>query len=123
MVSAKDCLVESAYQQMMLTKNTFGKTTGRQYVHFIQSFAPDDKLTLKVAHEIGQRMLAPLNYQGVVATHTNTGIIHNHIVLNSVSTHDGCKWQLSKDDLQAIKNFSDELCLEYGLSVIQKGRG
>ena len=120
LVSAQDCLTESAYAQMLLTKEAFGKTNGRQYVHFIQSFAPDDRLTPEITHEIGQKLMACFDYQGVVATHTNTGILHNHIILNSVRTSDGLKWQLSKEMLQGIKDKSDELCKEYGLSVIKR---
>jgi len=37
LISAKDCLLESAYQQMHLVKQEYQQMKGRQYVHIIQS--------------------------------------------------------------------------------------
>lgn len=124
LVSAKDCMVESTLEQMKLTKLHFHQTGGRQYVHFIQSFALDDKLTYETAHEIGKKLLEEFEgFQGVVATHTDKHHIHNHFILNSVNIKTGHKWQMSKADLFKLRARSDELCREYNLSVIQQGRG
>jgi len=122
--SAKDCLLECAYQQMVNTKLDFRQDTGRQYVHIVQSFAVDDKLNSKIAHEIGQRLLESFDgFQGVVCTHTDRNQLHNHIVLNSVNWKTGQKWQSSKNDLYRLRELSDSLCREYRLSVIDKSRG
>jgi len=51
LVSAKDCLLECAYQQMHLVKQDYQQLQGRQYVHIIQSFSLSDDLTGKMAHE------------------------------------------------------------------------
>ena len=37
-----NCLKDRAFQQMLITKDLFDKTTGRQYVHFVQSFHERD---------------------------------------------------------------------------------
>ena len=124
LVSAKDCLKECAYKQMMLAKHDHLQDSGRQYVHIIQSFSIDDKLTGQTAHQIGQKLLQNFEgFQGVVATHTDREHIHNHLVLNSVNWKTGAKWQQSKKDLQQLKGISDKLCLEHGLSVIKRGVG
>ena len=124
LISAKDCLLECAYKQMLLVKHDHLQESGRQYVHIIQSFSINDKLTGETAHEIGQRLLQSFEgFQGVTATHTDRQHIHNHIVLNSVNWKTGLKWQQSKKDLQELKALSDELCKEYGFSVIEKGKG
>ena len=124
LVSAKDCLLECAYHQMLLVKRDHLQMSGRHYVHIIQSFSVDDDLTGEKSHEIGERLLESFKgFQGVVATHTDRQHIHNHIVLNSVNFETGLKWQQSKKDLQALKALSDELCKEYGLSVVEKGKG
>lgn len=123
-ISAKDCLLESAYHQMHLVKQEYQQLKGRQYVHIIQSFSLSDDLTGETAHEIGQKLLATFEgFQGVVATHTDRQHIHNHIILNSVNYKTGLKWQQSKKDLQLLKDKSDQLCRDYGLSVIEKGKG
>lgn len=124
LVSAKDCLLECAYKQMLLVKHDHLQDSGRQYVHIIQSFSINDKLTGETAHEIGQKLVQNFDgFQGVVATHTDKAHIHNHIVLNSVNWKTGLKWQQSKKDLQELKGLSDKLCKEYGLSVIEKSTG
>jgi len=124
LISAKDCLLECSYKQMLLVKHDHLQDSGRQYVHIIQSFSIDDKLTGETAHEIGQKLLKNFEgFQGIVATHTDRNHIHNHIVLNSVNWRTGLKWQQSKKDLQELKDLSDKLCKEYGLSVIEKGKG
>ena len=122
--SAKDCLLECAYQHMMNTKLDFHQDTGRQYIHIIQSFAVNDELNSATAHEIGRRLLESFTgFQGVVCTHTDRSHLHNHIVLNSVNWQTGRKWQSSKADLLHLREYSDKLCMEYGLSVIEKGKG
>ena len=124
LVSAKDCLLECTYQQMHLVKQDYQQLHGRQYVHIIQSFSLSDDLTGEMAHEIGEKLLSDFKgFQGMVATHTDRQHIHNHIVLNSVNFETGLKWQQSKKDLQALKVLSDQLCRDYGLSVIEKGKG
>jgi hypothetical protein len=81
LVSSKDCLLECAYEQMLLAKNGSLQNSGRQYVHIIQSFSIDDKLTGDTALEIGQRLLQRFEgFQGVIATHTDRKHTHNHIV-------------------------------------------
>ena len=124
LISAKDCLLESAYEQMYMVKQEYQQMKGRQYVHIIQSFSLSDDLTGEMANEIGQKLMASFDgFQGVVATHTDRQHIHNHIVLNSVNYKTGLKWQQSKKDLQLLKDKSDQLCHDYGLSVIEKGKG
>ncbi len=73
---------------------------------------------------IGQKLMATFDgFQWGVVTHTDRKHIHNHIVLNSVNYKTGLKWQQSKKDLQLLKDKSDQLCRDYGLSVIEKGKG
>ena len=123
LISAKDCMAECAYKQMLMTKLDYKQNTGRQYVHMIQSFSVDDKLTPEIAHEIGQKLLTYFEgFQGVVSTHIDRKHLHNHIVLNSVNWKTGYKWQQTPKDLQQLKSYSDELCREYGLSVISSNR-
>ena len=59
----------------------------------------------------------------MVATHIDRKHIHNHIVLNSVHQETGKKWQFSKAQLYDLREQSDSLCRQYGLSVIDNGKG
>ena len=44
-MSGVNCLPESAYQEFMNTKLQYGKTDGRMFYHFTQSFSPTEDIT------------------------------------------------------------------------------
>lgn len=117
LVSGIHCTPESALDEFRFVKNKFGKTDGRQYYHIVQSFSPDDKLTPETAHEIGLRFAGYFpGYQIVVATHCDRDHLHNHLVMNSVNIENGKKFHQTADDLARVKEYSNRLCREYGLS-------
>lgn len=119
LISGKDCIPETAYEEMMTVKQMYKKLEGREKIHFVQSFSPTDKLTYRQAHEIGLKMAEYFKgFQVVVATHIDRKHIHNHIVLNTVNFETGLKFHQSKLDLQKIKDYSNQICKEYGLSII-----
>ncbi len=121
LISGKDCIPENAYEEMMTVKKMYQKLTGREKIHFVQSFSPTDKLTYEQAHEIGLRMAEYFKgFQVVVATHIDKQHIHNHIVLNTVNFETGLKFHQSKNDLQKIKDLSNKICKEYGLTVTEQ---
>ena len=122
LISGIGCSPATAIDEMKATKAIWEKTEGRQYKHFVQSFPPDEKITPEQAHEIARQLCADQypGYEILIATHKDKEHIHSHIILNSVSYEDGRKFQQSKDDLQAMKDKSDELCRERGLSIAVK---
>lgn len=79
----------------------------------------DPLIAQQIGVEFAQEYLK--GYQCVVATHINTGLVHNHIEFNATSLS-GKKFN---DDLQAvadIRKVSDELCRKYGLEVLDETR-
>lgn len=121
LITGKDCLAESCLEEMLYTKNFYKKNTGRQYIHIIQSFDPKDNLSAQEIHKAGIKLAEKFNgFQILVATHIDKEHLHNHLIINSVSFENGYKIQMSKKDLQKIKDYSDEICLEIGASVIPK---
>ena len=121
LISGKDCMAESCLEEMLYTKNLYHKNSGRQYIHIIQSFDPKDNLSAEQVHNVGIKLANTFNgFQVLVATHIDKNHLHNHLVINSVSFENGYKIQMSKKDLQFIKDYSDKLCLEIGASVIPK---
>ncbi len=132
-VTCINCREDLAAKQFMETKNYWTRVSGhdkyegRVCFHGYQSFAAQE-VTAETAHEIGVRLAEELwgdQFEVVVATHCNTGHYHNHFVLNSVSWRDGHKFHNGFGDYEKMKDLSDRLCLEYGLSVIEEpfGRG
>lgn len=113
-------------EEFRLIKQLYGKEDGRQYYHIVQSFSSEDDLTPETAHEIGMKFVESFErfrgFQAVVATHYNTGHLHNHIILNSVSCENGYKFHQTRDEMLEAKRFSNELCREYGLSVTEEDR-
>ena len=120
-VNALNCTPASAYEQMQETKKDKGKTSGILAFHGYQSFAPGE-VTPEVAHEIGMKFAEQMwgdSFEVVVATHLDTSCCHNHFVLNSVSFVDGKKYNSCKANNRRMRELSDNLCREYGLSVIE----
>ena len=114
--------VDTAFAEMNMVKDRFRKNGGVIGYTFIQSFSPDDKLTPEQAHEIGVRLAQEYfgeRYQVVVGTHIDKAHLHNHFVINSVSFVDGHKYLNKLHYLAELRDLSDRLCLEYGLSVIE----
>ena len=113
---------DTSYQEMINVKKQFFKTDGIQCFHAVQSFVKGE-ITPEQAHEIGMKLAEELwgdKFQVVVTTHLNTNHIHNHIVLNSVSFEDGLKYYDNHTNYAKMRHISDELCKEYGLSVIEE---
>ena len=124
LISGINCLPESAMEEFQITKRQFHKEGGRTYYHIIQSFSPDDNITPQMAHEIGKRFAEYFpGYQIVIATHRNTDHIHNHIVMNSVNFETGRKFHQTAEELQKVKEYSNRLCREYGLSQTEVKSG
>ena len=120
LVSGVNCVAQSAFTEMMNPKLRYRKANGRMYYHLMQSFHPDEQLTPETAHEIALRF-AEENFSGfevLVATHIDRGHIHSHFVLNSVNAETGYKYHSDNNEIQRLRDASDKLCLEYGLSVI-----
>lgn len=121
-----NCNSEKAYNDMYMVKNTLYKTKGRQYIHFTQSFAPYDKVTPELVKKIADELIqhsAFNGYQVAYAVHTDREHLHTHFVINTVHQETGRKWRQSKEELQAFKDFSDDLCREYGLIVTNGKKG
>lgn len=128
-VSGINCSPATARDEMLAVKKRFGKEDGTVAYHGYQSFAPGEA-TPELAHEIGVKLATRLwgdRYQVIVATHLDKeNHLHNHFVVNTVSFADSIKYHRTRKDYHEMQTVSDELCREYGLSVIeqpQQGRG
>ena len=126
-VTCLNCDEKTAAKEFLAVKRLWGKTDGRLCYHGYQSFKPGE-VNATIAHRIGVELAQRLwgsHFQVVVATHCNTGVYHNHYVVNSVSFRDGHKYTRTNEDYRKMRETSDELCREYGISVIENpsGRG
>ena len=120
-VSGINCSKHNAYNEMIAVKRRFGERGKNIAYHGFQSFAPGE-VTPEEAHSIGKetaRRMWGAQYQVVVTTHLNTGKIHNHFVLNSVSFKTGKKFRNGIGDRFELRKISDAICTERNKSVIQ----
>lgn len=120
-VSAVNCLKEIALQQMILTKKQYGKENGYIAWHGYQSFKLNE-VTPQQAHPIGLQTAKEMwgdKYQIIVTTHLDKDHLHNHFCFNSVSFLDGKKYNYSKTEQRKLREISDRICMEHGLSVIE----
>ena len=89
--------------------------------HLIQSFAKGE-VSHEEAHRIGIELADKLlggRYNYIVATHTDKGHPHNHIVFCAVDNIEHKKYNACKKSYYHIRQLSDELCKEHNLSIIE----
>ena len=92
--------------------------------HLIQSFEPGET-TPEQAHEIGRQLADAVTkgqYEYVLTTHIDKGHIHNHVIFCAVNFVDHHKYNSNKRTYYGIRNMSDRLCRENGLSVVVPGK-
>ena len=120
-VTGVNCPPHNILGKMMETKKRFNKLDGVTAYHGYQSFA-EGEVSPREAHDIGRALAEELwgnSHEVVVATHLDKdNHIHNHFVVNTVSWVNGIKYRRTKKDYQKMREVSDRLCLEHGLSVI-----
>ena len=117
-----NCEIKGAVKQMQFVKTFYGKENGILAFHAYQSFT-EGEVTPKIAHEIGVKLAEEMwgdRFQVVVSTHLNTQHLHNHFVINSVSFKDGKKYYSNLENTALLRKTSDEICEEYGLSVLKE---
>ena len=126
LLSGKDCQPETVREEMQTTKELWGKTDGRTYKHFVQSFHKDENITPEQAHEIAKEFAEQCpqfkGFEVLIATHKDREHIHTHFVVNSVSHEDGHKFRMHKSELQQMKDLSDQMCSQRGLHICEKGK-
>lgn len=122
-VTGINCTPKSAYAEFRNTKIMHGKTDGRQYYHFVQSFPVGEQITPDLAHDIALRLVSESKlfdgFEAVVSTHSDRDHVHSHFVLNSVNAETGVKFHIGENDIRELMKLSDQIVSEYGLSVLQ----
>lgn len=122
LISTHACGHETASLEFEMTRQSWNSSSKNLARHLIQSFDPDDKLTPDIAHKIGLNLVDNIlngKYEYILTTHIDKGHIHNHILFNNVSYMDGKAYNSNKKTYHEIRNTSDRLCREYGLSIIE----
>ena len=120
-VTGIGCRAESAAREMAAVQRRFGKAGGNVAYHAYQSFKTGE-VTAEECHRIGvetARRLWGNDRQVLVATHFNTGTYHNHFVVNPVNMWTGKKLEAKYEVYYKLRDMSDRICKEHGLSVVK----
>ena len=112
------------YRTFLEEKKMWDKDTGRMYAHNIISWHKDEQITPEQALEFGKQFAETWfsGFQTLVAVHKDKEHIHCHLVTNSVSYEDGRKLHNTKKDLERMKQLTNRMCRERGLTVTEKGK-
>ena len=111
-----NCDYEYAIEEMKITKRRFSKEGGVLGYHAFQSFK-EGEVTPELAHEIGVKTANEMwgdRFEVIVLN------IHNHFVFNSVSFIDGKKYCGNRHTYAELRQTSDAICNEYGISVLKE---
>jgi len=119
-ISSYACSPQTAHLEFDFTSGKTIQSGTNKAFHLIQSFAPGE-VSFEEAHRIGNELADKVlegKYAYVVATHIEKNHVHNHIIFAATSHMDHHKYNACKRTYNRIRNLSDELCNEHGLSVI-----
>ncbi len=121
LVSSFGCSYETADIEFGFTLSQAMEKGNNLAHHLIQSFAPGE-VEYEKAHEIGRQLADAVTkgqHEYVLTTHIDKGHIHNHIIFCAVNFVDHHKYNSNKRTYYNIRNTSDRLCRENGLSVVE----
>lgn len=112
------------YRTFLEEKKLWNKDSGRMYAHNIISWHKDEQITPEQAFEFGKEFAEKWfpGFQTLVAVHKDKDHIHCHLVTNSVSYEDGRKLHSTKRDLERMKQLTNQMCRERGMTVVEKGK-
>ena len=112
------------YRTFLEEKKMWDKDSGRMYAHNIISWHKDEQITPEQALEFGKEFAENWfsGFQTLMAVHKDKDHIHCHLVTNSVSYEDGRKLHNTKKDLERMKQLTNQMCRERGLTVVEKGK-
>lgn len=121
LVGGINCNAYTAYLEMVTTKQQYRKTDQQQFFQFVQSFPEDAAITPQEVLQIGLKFAEHQfpDFEVLVATHTDTDNLHNHILVNSVSFRTGKKLHQTHDDLVRHRQVNDEICIAHGQPVLE----
>lgn len=127
-ITGYECDPRTAWEEFLLTKREYEQKTGRQQKGDVlayqirQSFKPGE-ITAEDANRLGYELAMRFTkgkHAFTVSTHTDKAHIHNHIYFNSTALDGTKKFKNFWFSGIALQRVSDLICLENGLSVIEK---
>ena len=122
LVSGQNCTPPFAVREFLTTRAMHRKESPVWFYHYVQSFAPSERVTGELAHEIAKLFAAKAwpESEVLIATHIDREHIHSHFIVNSVCYGSGKMLRQGPGTLARLRPISDELCAAHGLSVLPR---
>lgn len=123
-IAAKEFQTTAELAESIKNEKQKYSQSGRRSIlayHMIQSFDVDDNLTPEQVHEIGKEWAEEVlggKFEYVIATHTDTNNLHNHIIFNSVSVENWNKWHMRHEG-EFVQQKNDVVRRRHGLNITQ----
>jgi len=129
LIEGYHCSPRCVDEEFALTKSRYEHITGRKEgkrnviaYHLRQSFKPGEITpdeALKVGYDLAKRFTKG-NHAFIIAVHTDRNHIHTHTIFNSTTLDGTRKFKNFLDSSKALRRLSDTICIENGLSIIEK---
>ena len=128
LISSFECAPQTAASEFAFSKRVYFQKTGRESEHdiiayqFRQSFKLGEvtaEEANRIGYEFAERFLKG-RHAFIVCTHINRHHIHNHVIWNSTNLDCTRKFRNFWYSTNAVRKLSDIICIEHGLSVIEK---
>lgn len=109
-----------AAECMLIVKDVYHKTAGRQIRHFVLSFSATDDMDLACVCQINRWITALFmeRFQIVSAVHTDTNLFHIHFVINTVSYLDGMMYAGGYSMLSWVKQYLNSYYPELVIRIV-----
>lgn len=120
LVDGQNCTPQLAAQEFTATRQAYQKKSPVWFYHYVQSFSPEEPVTGALAHQVA-REFAERAWPGsevLIATHVDAAHIHSHFLVNAVCHETGKMLRQGPGTLYALRDISDRLCREHGLSTL-----
>lgn len=128
LISSYMCCPEMIEEEFINAKNRYRSKTGRTQINDViayqirQSFRPGEvepDVANQIGYELAEKYLEG-KYAFIVCTHIDKAHIHNHIIWNSTALDCEHKFRNVKRSAKDVMRLSDEICMKYGLSVVER---
>lgn len=109
--------------QMRSTAEFWGKDRSydsRKYYHFKFSPDPKDHVSAEACHAAALEFARTVlnDYECIVSTHTDTDVVHSHIVINAVSFETGRKFHNNNKEYGELKDLANDIGEKYGMTPL-----
>lgn len=124
-VSLENCIEGDVAESFLYEQKVSASRSTNQAIHIIQSWDAEESKSRspEELNELGKELVSKAfpGYSYAIVTHAETDHVHNHIMLSPVHNESGVRIKNKKHHWYDLKDINDEICLEKGLKIVERG--